>query len=181
MLRPSYSELMDAVMKEEKLDPRVVSRYTLVLAAAKRARQLTDGMPPLTYVPQNDRAVSIAVKELQEGKLKIKVDAGLLEGHTLRLLRQKDRIRSISGLSKDDLREELKDEYEPGAYHLYDNLDDADDDVEHMLLVPLTGEEDAMKEDSVGIYDEPLIDDELIDEDITEVFGVVPEEEVDEE
>ena len=125
MLRPSYSELMDAVLQEESLDPRVVSRYTLVLAAAKRARQITDGAPPLTYAP-TDRAVSIAVKELHEGKLKISIEANLLDGNIERLLRHKDRIRAISTLSKDDLREDLKDNYTPSrTYKLED--DDGDD------------------------------------------------------
>ena len=62
MLRPSYSELMDTIRQSEKLDERVTSRYTVVLAAAKRARQITDGSHPLTYAP-TDRAVSIAKKK----------------------------------------------------------------------------------------------------------------------
>ena len=157
MLRPSYSELMDTVMQEEGLDPRVVSRYTLVLAAAKRARQITDGSPPLTYAP-TDRAVSIAVKELHEGKLKIKVEANLLDGNIERLLRQKDRIRAISALSKDDLREDLKDTYEPGDYDAYDTDDDVSDDIS---FVPLA--EDDVKSAFVDIFDEPIIDEEEVD------------------
>ena len=166
MLRPSYSELMDAVMQEESLDPRVVSRYTLVLAAAKRARQITDGASPLTYAP-TDRAVSIAVKELHEGKLKIRVEANLLDGSIERLLRQKDRIRAISALSKDDLREDLKDAYEPAAYSTHDPDEDALD----MSFVPHT--DDEAKSDFEDIFDEPLIDevDEEIDIEIDEDIG----------
>jgi DNA-directed RNA polymerase subunit omega len=59
MLTPSYSELMETIQEGEKLDSRVTSRYTVVLAAAKRARQITDGANPLTYAP-TDCAVSIA-------------------------------------------------------------------------------------------------------------------------
>ena len=169
MLRPSYSELMDAVMQEENLDPRVVSRYTLVLAAAKRARQITDGAPPLTYAP-TDRAVSIAVKELHEGKLKIRVEANLLDGNIERLLRQKDRIRAISALSKDDLREDLKDPYEPDDYDAYDADEDVQDDIS---FVPLA--EDDVKNEFVDIFSESLIDDEVdveidlnLDEDLEE-------------
>ena len=156
MLRPSYSELMDSVMQEETLDPRVVSRYTLVLAAAKRARQITDGAAPLTYAP-TDRAVSIAVKELHEGKLKIRVEANLLDGNIERLLRHKDRYRAISALSKDDLREDLKDVYEPDDYDVYD----ADEDVQDISFVPLA--DDDTKNDFVDIFDEPLIDEEVDD------------------
>ena len=160
MLRPSYSELMDAVMQEESLDPRVVSRYTLVLAAAKRARQITDGAPPLTYAP-TDRAVSIAVKELQEGKLKIKVEANLLDGNIEKLLKHKERFRAISALSKDDLREDLKDAYEPGDYDAYDVDEDIQDD---MSFVPLTADDADVKSDFVDIYDETLIVQEVVDD-----------------
>ena len=167
MLRPSYSELMDAVMQEESLDPRVVSRYTLVLAAAKRARQITDGAPPLTYAP-TDRAVSIAVKELHEGKLKIRVEANLLDGSIERLLRQKDRIRAISALSKDDLREDLKDAYDPVDYDSYDPDEDVPDDIS---FVPLAEDDD--KSEFVDIFDESIIDDvdAEIDIEIDEVLG----------
>ena len=160
MLRPSYSELMDAVMQEEDLDPRVVSRYTLVLAAAKRARQITDGASPLTYAP-TERAVSIAVKELYEGKLKIRVEANLLDGNIERLLRHKNRYRAISALSKDDLREDLKDAYDPGDYDAYDSDEDVQDDIS---FVPLA--EDDVKTAFVDIFDESLEDEEEADEDI---------------
>ena len=175
MLRPSYSELMDAVMQEENLDQRVVSRYTLVLAAAKRARQITDGAPPLTYAP-TDRAVSIAVKELHEGKLKIKVEANLLDGNIERLLRHKDRYRAISALSKDDLREDLKDAYEPGDYDAYDVDEDVPDDIS---FVPLADED--VKSEFVDIYDETLMDEEEVDDEIDVSLDDDLEEDVDEE
>ena len=175
MLRPSYSELMDAVMQEEDLDPRVVSRYTLVLAAAKRARQITDGAAPLTYAP-TDRAVSIAVKELHEGKLKIRVEANLLDGNIERLLRQKDRSRAISALSKDDLREDLKDAYEPGDYNAYDSDEDVPEDISFVSLA-----EDDVKSEFVDIFDESIIDGDVVDEDIDiEIDGEL-EKDIDEE
>ena len=173
MLRPSYSELMDAVMQEETLDPRVVSRYTLVLAAAKRARQITDGSPPLTYAP-TDRAVSIAVKELHEGKLKIRVEANLLDGNIERLLRHKDRIRAISALSKDDLREDLKDAYEPGDYDEYDTDEDVQDDIS---FVPLA--EDDGKGDYADIFDDSIIGEEEVDEEIDVEIDVDLEKDID--
>ena len=125
MLRPSYSELMDIINTNELVDSKITSRYTIVLAAAKRARQITAGANPLTYAP-TDRAVSIAVKEMGEGKLTIKIAEDLLEGSYERRLRDQYNLRTISALSKDDLREELKDNYEPAAYGIDD--DEADDD-----------------------------------------------------
>lgn len=47
------------------------SRYTLAVATAKRARQLVDGSEKLVDVETN-KPVSIALYELNEGKIKIK-------------------------------------------------------------------------------------------------------------
>ena len=125
MLRPSYSELMDVINTNELVDSKITSRYTIVLAAAKRARQITAGANPLTYAP-TDRAVSIAVKEMSEGKLTLKVPEDVLEGSYGRLLKDQYKFRNLTALSKDDLREELKDNYEPVTYGIDD--DEADDD-----------------------------------------------------
>jgi DNA-directed RNA polymerase subunit omega len=111
---------MDTIKQGDKLDTRVTSRYTVVLAAAKRARQLTDGANPLTYAP-TDRAVSIAVKEMSEGKLRIKVQADLLDGSYERMLKDQYRYRNMTALSKDDLREDLKDNYGPVSYDVDDD------------------------------------------------------------
>lgn len=71
MLRPSYTELMEKLNREQDMDNKITSRYTIVIASAKRARQIIDGASPQTYAP-TDRAVSIAIKEMYEGKLHIK-------------------------------------------------------------------------------------------------------------
>lgn len=112
MLTPSCSELMDIIKLGEKLDNRAITRYTVVLAAAKRARQITDGAKPLTYAP-TDRAVSIAVQEIRENKLRIKVQDSLLDTGYERVV--KNRCRYRTALSKDDLREDLKQDYAPLA------------------------------------------------------------------
>ena len=157
MLIPSYSELMEVIKQGERLDSRVTSRYTVVLAAAKRARQLTDGANPLTYAP-TDRAVSIAVKEMNEGKLRIKVDDSLIDSDQ-EFIRRGDIFRYRSTLSKDDLREDLKQDYAPTPY-------DMDSDEEH--FTPFVAEEKATTkdEDDMALYedndDEPsfALDDE---------------------
>ena len=128
MLRPSYSELMDVINTNELVDSKITSRYTIVLAAAKRARQIIDGANPLTYAP-TDRAVSTAVKEMGEGKLAIKVSEELLEGNYERLLKDQYKFSSITALSKDDLREELKDNYEPVTYNMDDDEGENDADL----------------------------------------------------
>ena len=72
MLHPSYSDLMKVVNSEVEPGeaPVVNSRYSIVMATAKRARQITDGAEPM--VDHNvDKALSIAVEELNQGKIKI--------------------------------------------------------------------------------------------------------------
>ncbi len=70
MLRPSYSDLIEELSKNEKIESNVSSRYTIVIAAAKRARMLIDGAEPLS-VGNIDKAVSLAVKELYDGHIKV--------------------------------------------------------------------------------------------------------------
>ncbi len=76
MIHPSYVELMavvndDVVIGEE---PVVNSRYSIVSATAKRARQIIDGQEPMISGAYDMKPLSIAVKELYEGKLKILTD-----------------------------------------------------------------------------------------------------------
>ncbi len=68
MLRPSYTELMNVLNNESDLNSNITSRYIIVIAAAKRARQIIAGENPLVKTNDN-KAVSIAVKELYENKL----------------------------------------------------------------------------------------------------------------
>lgn len=52
----------------EKLMEKVDSRYTLVVAAAKRARQLLEGAPHLVEV-DSAKPVTIALQELAQDKI----------------------------------------------------------------------------------------------------------------
>ena len=49
MIHPSYVELMKVVNNDVAIgeEPVVNSRYSIVIASAKRARQLIDGAEPL--------------------------------------------------------------------------------------------------------------------------------------
>ncbi|WP_352400248.1 DNA-directed RNA polymerase subunit omega [Anaerotignum sp.] len=71
MLRPSYTDLLE-VINQETDDITLGSRYTIVIAAAKRARQLVDHAEPLVNKIKVDKPVSIAVNELYEGKIKVR-------------------------------------------------------------------------------------------------------------
>ena len=73
MLHPSYSDLMKVVNQdvEEGATKIVNSRYSIVLATAKRARQLIDGEMPLVDTKPGEKPLSIAIDELNNEKLKI--------------------------------------------------------------------------------------------------------------
>ncbi|MBO8434319.1 MAG: DNA-directed RNA polymerase subunit omega [Tyzzerella sp.] len=71
MLRPSYTDLLEVLNKDADKVDAINSRYTIVIAAAKRARQLIDGDEPLTMNYTVNKPVSIAVNELYENKIKI--------------------------------------------------------------------------------------------------------------
>ena len=77
MLRPSYTDLINVVNSEVEPgeQPVVQSRYSIVLATAKRARQIIAGADPLVYYPLN-KPLSIAVEEVYKGKVKILPDTG---------------------------------------------------------------------------------------------------------
>lgn len=55
-------------------EPVVNSRYGVVCATAKRARQLIDGAEPLIDDTEDSKPLSIAVNELYSGKLHILSD-----------------------------------------------------------------------------------------------------------
>ena len=60
MLHPSYTDLMEVVNHDETGEehPVVNSRYSIVLATAKRARQLIDGAEPYVEVENNKAKIS---------------------------------------------------------------------------------------------------------------------------
>lgn len=72
MLHPSYTDLMKVVNNgvEQGEAPVVNSRYSIVMATAKRARQIIGGEEPLVDTKQT-KPLSIAIEELDQGKIKI--------------------------------------------------------------------------------------------------------------
>ncbi len=76
MLHPSYSDLMAVVNSEVEPgeQPVVQSRYSIVYATAKRARQIIQGEEPLVKTVKNNKPLSIAIEELNSGKVKIVSD-----------------------------------------------------------------------------------------------------------
>ena len=71
MLHPSYSDLIQIVNSESEQDTPVVnSRFSIVMATAKRARQIVAGE---AYVSAKDalKPLSTAVRELADGSITI--------------------------------------------------------------------------------------------------------------
>lgn len=81
MLHPSYTDLMKVVNKDvEEGETKVVnSRYSIVLATSKRARQIIDGGLPMVNIKGEAKPLSLAIQELNEGKLKIIAESAAAE------------------------------------------------------------------------------------------------------
>ncbi|MEA4973249.1 DNA-directed RNA polymerase subunit omega [bioreactor metagenome] len=71
MIHPSYTELLDVISKQEGMDISMLSRYTIIIAASKRARELTEGASPLIRGVKSGKPVTVAVNELYQEKIKI--------------------------------------------------------------------------------------------------------------
>ena len=72
MLHPSYADLINVVNSgvEEGDDPVVNSRYSIVMATSKRARQIIAGDEELVE-GRGRKPLSLAVEELNQGKVRI--------------------------------------------------------------------------------------------------------------
>ena len=71
MIHPSYSELIEAINTNNEDDDESMvlnSRYSLILATSKRARQLIGGAKPLADNVKGKKPLSIAI---DHGKVKI--------------------------------------------------------------------------------------------------------------
>ena len=73
MLHPSYTDLIDVVNSdiEPGEQPVVQSRYSIVIAASRRARQIIGGEDPMVSGAAGKKPLSIAIDELYLQKVKI--------------------------------------------------------------------------------------------------------------
>lgn len=58
----------------DSLVKKVDSKYTLVTLAADRARELTDGQPPLISDAKNKKLVTVALEEIYKDKITYSFD-----------------------------------------------------------------------------------------------------------
>ncbi len=152
MLKPSYAELMDIMNKDSQ--EHVTSRYTIVIAAAKRARQIIDGDEAMIEDPMENKPVSTAVEEIREGKIKV-VPEG--QGTVLKpVVKEKDRDKD-----KDDIKKELKENM--AAEEEEDSREDiALDDNDEDMPLEEAQESNIVEDDVVEIVDDDL--EEIISE-----------------
>lgn len=73
MLHPSYADLMKVVNSdvEEGDAPVVSSRYSIVMATSKRARQIISGDEVLVENYESRKPLSAAIEELNQAKIRI--------------------------------------------------------------------------------------------------------------
>ena len=76
MLRPTYNDLIDSMNKNrEEGELEVQSRYSVVIASAKRVRQIIDGDAPLVKAEEDRKPLSIAIEEISKNL--VNVEKGL--------------------------------------------------------------------------------------------------------
>ena len=112
MLRPSYNQLIKKVNENfETEEPIVRSRYSSVLAAAKRARQIVDGNAP--YVNGDVRKpLSVAVAELNEGKVQILPEGGVFEEETAQEVLTEEAVEENEAVAEEAVVVEPTEEIE---------------------------------------------------------------------
>lgn len=73
MLHPSYADLMNVVNSDvmEGDAPVVSSRYSIVMATSKRARQIISGDEVLVENYEGRKPLSAAIEELNQAKIRI--------------------------------------------------------------------------------------------------------------
>ncbi len=127
MIHPSYVDLMKVVNQgvEEGEEPVISSRYSIVMATARRARQLVAGDDPLVEHAAGRKALSVAVEELNENKIRILTDE---EKSEMDARREEDaRAPKNRGIQEDSL-ELAQDADEAAEDEAWDQDEDEEDE-----------------------------------------------------
>ncbi len=114
MSQQTYNDLIDAANNtnaiQDDTDKLVESRYSVVIASAKRARQLIDGAEPVLPVDPSRKPLSSAVEELAKNAITIKRGAEV-----------EDEIRTNAVEKRFDFATEEYDEEDDGTSEIIDN------------------------------------------------------------
>ncbi len=114
MIHPSYVDLMEVVNKgvEEGETPVINSRYSIVMATAKRARQIVNGDEPMVETDPAEKPLSIAVRELNEGQISILAEGEMPEEEEEALFMEDAADEELTDVLDEDEAEEIEDEAE---------------------------------------------------------------------
>ena len=176
MLRPSYNELMRILNEDPSLDDKITSRYAIVIAAAKRARQIIGGAMPQAEC-SSDKALSVALNEMENRFIKIIPSEDARHYHVDSVYRRSE-YRPIG--MEPDSAEEIEGDYEdPQAYEAayssggYSGPSDEVFGAKNPELEEIFGNGKGFGES----YDDDIDDDPMEDE----LMDPPPDEELDEE
>ena len=127
MLRPTYNDLIDSMNKNrEEGELEVQSRYSVVIASAKRARQIIDGDAPLVKAEEGRKPLSVAIEEISKNL--VNVEKGL--DYEEEPIQHSHETEDFSRYALDeDLDEEDEDEDDPEAEE-EEYIDEEDEEVD---------------------------------------------------
>ena len=130
MIHPSYVDLMEVVNKgvEEGETPVINSRYSIVMATAKRARQIVNGDEPMVETDPAEKPLSIAVRELNEGQISILAEGEMPEEEEEALCMEDAADEELTDVLDEDEADEIEDE--AAVTDEAEEFEDAGDEVE---------------------------------------------------
>ena len=112
MLRQTYNDLIDSMNKNrEEGELEVQSRYSVVIASAKRARQIIDGDAPLVKAEEGRKPLSVAIEEISKNL--VNVEKGL--DYEEEPIHSQDTAESYPRFAQDEEYEDEDVEEEEGA------------------------------------------------------------------
>lgn len=129
MLHPSYTDLMAVVNSdvEPGEQPVVQSRYSIVLATAKRARQLISGQEPLVKAKGKEiKPLSVAVEELYNAKIKILNEDDAEEEQEITVSEETESVSDTESINSYEESCEKLSEEENNSEEPYDKIDTED-------------------------------------------------------
>lgn len=132
MIHPSYVELMNAVNKDsDPEEPIVRSRYSIVTATAKRARQLIDHADTKVEETEDRKPLSIAVEEINDGSVKIlsPASAQALKEEVERAEQLAEEMRAAAA-DAEDTQEEAKEASEEVTEEAKEASEEVSEDAE---------------------------------------------------
>ena len=112
MLRPTYNDLIESMNRNrEEGELEVQSRYSVVIASAKRARQIIDGDAPLVKAEEGRKPLSVAIEEISKNL--VNVEKGL--DYEEEPIHNQDTAESYPRFAQDEEYEAEDVEEEEGA------------------------------------------------------------------